>query len=480
MKVSLHEPPSVKTTFPPSVSPESFLKSSVFAGRNTMHENVILITVDCLRADHLGCMGYPKRTTPYLDALAAQGIVFTHAYSVGPVTPVSFLSLFTSTYPLMYEGYTTISDQRTTLAEVLTEHGYHTAAFHSNPYLSRYYRYERGFKTFHDSINFGTRKKSKTVALIRKWKSVFNALKRVHRTFKGKEQPHATADEINTKALSWIQSCTDKFFVWVHYMDVHAPYIPPEAYLVTPIKKREIDRLHETLFHTPHNLSEREVKTVVDLYDAEIRYVDHAIKRLLDCIGEERLRNTLVIITSDHGDEFGEHGEFLHGPKLYDELIHVPLIMWNPGLSQATITEVVSLLDISPTILDFLNIKPPDGFQGDSLFPVTDIKRSGVISEVSHKKGHKVEFDPEERQISYRTLRWKYIYRENGLCELYDLENDPSETTNVIDQEGEKADGLRSQIEQHIDMEDTTRVTAAHEQLKIRQEIEKLKLRGEI
>lgn len=441
-------------------------------------KNAILITVDCLRADHLGCMGYPKMTTTHLDNLAAQGVVFSSAFAVGPVTPVSFLSIFTSTYPLMHEGYTLISDERTALAEVLTEHGYHTAAFHSNPYLSRFYHYDRGFQTFYDSIEFGTRKQSTTVKLIKKNKRIFNVLKKAYTALKGKEQPHATADEINKKVLSWVRNCSDEFFLWIHYMDVHAPYVPPPQYMEEPVSKNEIEYLFEKLVFHQDELSERDLEKIISLYDAEIRYVDHAIKSLLDGIGEEILKNTLVVISSDHGDEFGEHGGFLHGPKLYDELLHVPLILCGPGLKKAVVTEPVSLLDLAPTILDFLNIENPQNFQGKSLLPLINkkMKESGIISEVSHKKGEKVNFDPEKRQISYRTSKWKYIYRKNGVCELYNLESDPLETKNVLEHEVEKAEEFRSKILEHIKMEDTFRRITRCEEMKIDKGIEKLKL----
>lgn len=432
-------------------------------------KNVIFITVDCLRADHLGCMGYPLKTTPHLDSLAAQGALFTEAYAVGPVTPVSFMSLMTSSYPLMYEGYTTISDQRTTLAEVLADHGYSTAAFHSNPFLSRFYRYDRGFQTFYDNIEFGTRKQNKIVTVIKKNNRIFNVLKKVYNQFKRKKQPHATADELNRKVLSWVKSCADPFFLWVHYMDVHAPYIPPDAYMAELMTAHEIEHLHELLVYRQNELSAHDVEMIISLYDAEIQYVDHAVHWLLDHIP---LDNTLVIITSDHGDEFGEHGEFLHGPKLYDELLHVPLIIQGPGIPQTVVTEPVSLLDIAPTILDFLNIEPPTLFQGESLLPVTAVKRSGVISEVSHK-GKKVKFDPEERLVSYRTKKWKLIYGKNSR-ELYDLENDPQETTNVKEQYSKKVEEFTSIILNHIATEDTAQKTS-REEMKIKVGIEKLK-----
>jgi arylsulfatase A-like enzyme len=438
-------------------------------------KNVILITIDCLRADHLGCLGYSRNTTPYLDSLAAEGILYSSAFSVGPITSVSFMSLLTSTYPLMYTGYLSVSRERTTLAEILSRNRYHTAAFHSNPFLSRRYSFDRGFDTFYDSIK-GKGWGKKVLAFSKKNRIASFVLKKAGTLYK-RELPHEKADEINKKVISWIQECSPPFFLWVHYMDVHAPYSPPKQYMAEFMEQREIQQLHEKLFYKRDELSVHDLRKITELYDAEIRYVDQGIQRLLNAIGEDTLANTLLVVTSDHGDEFGEHKGFMHEPKLYDELLHVPLIMKGPGLEKAVVTKEVSLLDVAPTILAFLGIEPPRNFQGESILKSGKRSKDGVISEVSHGKYGSVEFDLEKRKISYRTNQWKYIYSEEGFCELYNVENDPGETKNVIKSEIEKAEEFRSKIMEHIRMEDKMRKSIDAEKIKIKEGIKKAKLR---
>ena len=419
----------------------------------------------------MGCLGYSRNTTPYLDQLAAEGVLFSKAFSVGPITSVSFMSLLTSTYPLMYGGYLSVSKERTTLAEVLSRNGYHTAAFHSNPFLSRRYSFDRGFEIFHDSIKGkGSRK---VLAFFKRNRIASFVLKKAG-TLHKREPPHETADETNKKVVSWIQNCSHPFFLWVHYMDVHAPYSPPQEYMTKCTNKREIKHVQEKLFYRQDNLSAHDLKMITELYDAEVRFVDQGIQRLLHALGEDILANTFLIVTSDHGDEFGEHGGFMHEPKLYDELLHVPLIVKGPGLEKAVITEVVSLLDVAPTVLALLGIEHPQSFQGKNI--VKSGKRSkGVISEVSHGKYGSVEFDLEKRKVSYRTSQWKYIYSEEGFCELYNVENDPGETKNVIESEVEKAEEFRSIIMEHICMEDKIRKSVDEATL-IREGIKKAKL----
>lgn len=425
-------------------------------------KNVILITIDDLRADHLGCFGYSRNTSPNLDSLATEGILFLQAISNGPGTRPSFQSILTSTYPLMYGGYEYLLDKRTTIAEVLKENRYSTAAFHSNPFLSRFYGYHRGFDMFDDNIGVkrlgSNDAKQKIIDKLRTNEKLFAIIKRMYSFFKSVELPYATADMINRKAITWMKTNQDKFFLWLHYMDVHSPFVPPYNHLREfhphHISRWEMLKLNE-MINKPNEISKDELKTLIDLYDGGIRYLDDAIGSFLNELKETGiLDSTIIIVTSDHGEEFKEHGGLGHGPKLYDVSLHVPLIFYIPEFmdKNAAIKNQVSLLDIAPTILDLIGIQQNENFQGTSLVPIIKghQKSSGVISEVSHG-GNSLKIDPTKRKISYRTENWKYIHdEENNCCELYDLQSDPNETKNLIGQERKKAKEFESMIVDHI------------------------------
>jgi arylsulfatase A-like enzyme len=386
-----------------------------------MIENVILITIDSLRADHLGCYGYHKKITPKLDELAENGIIFTHAFSNGPQTTASFPSILTSTYPLMYEVskqqlskhrlmIQQLSKHRIMISEVLRAAGYSTAAVNCNPYLSSYYGYNRGFEYFRDFfddyigmriqefIKSGNRAKGLISIMEKKIKKVFRDssiiykfLRRFQSEILGRYQEkkyleilvevkNINAEVINKEAISWLkEKGNNKFFLWIHYMDVHFPYIPSSKYL--NYNKRKVISLNRKIIHEYNikdnltKISESELKQTIELYDAEIRYVDDSVAMILDEVEKlGLLANTLIIITADHGDEFLEHGDTFHFQKLYDELLRVPLIFYAPELDEKKIIDdLVSLLDLSPTILDILDIEKPKKWLGESLLPL--IKR---------------------------------------------------------------------------------------------------------
>ncbi len=458
--------------------------------------NLILITIDCLRVDRLSCLGYSKKTTPNLDDLASAGALFTQAISVGPGTATSFKAMFTSTYPLMYGGQLYITSSRTTLAQVLREQGYQTAAFHSNPWLSSYFGYHKGFDTFDDSIRGSS------------YHSLLNKLKELVKRIVGEEgrlyellahvyviimvgNPHAKAEVLNKQAISWLHEHPNNFFLWMHYMDCHEPYLPSSGF-TSPLKNYRILELLRKARNSPGSLSPQEVSELIDLYDAEISYVDEAIGSLFrTLIRSNILDDTFVIITADHGQQFMEHGRHGHSHYVYDELIRVPLIIVGPGLEGQVISQQVSLLDLAPTILDMLNIEKPRSFLGNSLLPLMRGNRpkagnSETISETDATTptplakvgaGVKPQLYANHRRISLRTGKWKYIYTEGEQDELYCLEDDPKETQNIIDIKPEIATELRTRIMAHIEFEEKS--VPSEEEL-IKAKIRKLKGSGKL
>ena len=400
----------------------------------------------------MGCYGYSRNTTPNIDNLASRGALFLEAISNGGNTPSAFPSILASALPpLKRDEYKETSQRSTTLAELLKEAEYHTVGFHSNPYLARPFHYDKGFDIFDDSLGKmdGLRKQKFKVEtkLIRKLKplegSRFGWLVR----FLGKlwrlsaffymmiGPPFVRAEELIKGALQSLTIHQGKFFLWLHYMDAHAPYMPPPEYLsqfrTQPVSQRKIATMFRKIMGNPSQVSPSEVTMLVDLYDASIKYVDDFIGRLLDSLGSD-LSNTIIIITADHGDELGEHGNFGH-QTLYDGLLHVPLIIAGAGIKSGTLVkQQVSLIDLAPTVTNLIGIDNAQSFWGESLLPVIRGEREATNGTISTR------VPPGEKRIAYRVPDWKYIRIEsldgNNVMlaeEVYDLRSDPGETKNL-------------------------------------------------
>jgi len=326
--------------------------------------NVLVIAVDTLRADRLGCYGYEKDISPNLDRFAKEGTIFLRNYSQAPWTMPSFASIMTSLYPRVhrsairkYEGdawyvardaakaggeapdradyFTVYREDVTTLAELLGEHNYRTQAAISVPSIIRVFGvFRQGFtniKTFEDDT----------------------------------DHPHgwATADLVSDYAIDWLGKHRDEtFFLLLHYFDPHGPYDPPEPY--------------RSQFYKDSKVKTERIST---LYDGEVAFADHEIGRVLNHLNTLGLaKDTIVVLVSDHGEEFGEHDEVGHGYSLYDEVLHVPLIVRYPRkLKPARYGNLSRNIDIVPTILALMGIDPPEGIQGVNLLPhVEDVTSS--------------------------------------------------------------------------------------------------------
>jgi len=407
----------------------------------------------------------------------------------------------------MYGGQLYITKLRTNVAEVLKEHGYHTAAFHSNPWLSSHWGYQRGFDTFDYTIQ-----KSRRRSLLSRPKELGKRIIGTNgKLYEFLSQVYAAlmigrvyykGQQLNQKTISWLEDNPSNFFLWLHYMDVHEPYLPYEK-VVLPFRKhrawnlnikaelwkrRHLLQLSEGVDSEVTSLSLQEVNELVDLYDARVSYVDEMISSLLRMLKQNNtLENTFVIITADHGQQFMEHGYYGHRFCLYDELIRVPLIIVGPGLKAQVVSQQISLLDLAPTILDMLEIEKPKAFLGNSLLPLTGQNklRTGnleAISEADTTGNRLLNFetrrlDTNQRMVSLRTTKWKYICTEGGQDELYYLESDPKETQNVIAVERDIARELRAKIMAHIEFEEKS---AATEEELIKAKIRRLKGSGKI
>ncbi|KPN32322.1 arylsulfatase [Halolamina pelagica] len=303
-------------------------------------ENVILLSADALRADHLSCYGYERETTPVLDELAEESIRFTNAYSASSHTREAVPALLTGEYPdvAVDSGYHLATE---TVASTLSERGFATGGFHSNPFVSRAYGFDEGFDHFDDDLHLG---QHKLIALAQR---ALDKLRNRH---------YARAEEINERSLNWVDSLEEDqpFFLWNHYMDTHGPYEPPGEYATLyaddGLSGRDAQSLYQQAIDNPESITEEERKLLVNLYDGEIRYNDMRIGEFLNELRErELLEESLLIVTSDHGDAFGEHGYYEHPRYLHEEITKVPLMVRPPGGRSEVVKAPASTLDVVPT-----------------------------------------------------------------------------------------------------------------------------------
>jgi len=398
--------------------------------------NVILLTVDTLRKDVVGCYGNKSGLTPFIDSLQDNCIRFTRAQSIGPYTQASFPGILTSSYYLEYERGKKLSLKRTLISEVLQKAGIVTAGFHSNPYLSDYFGWNRGWDVFYDSMDVDVTP----------------------------EVPYLKGNEINKKVGEWLVAHTKRgkyrpFFLWLHYMDVHEPYVPERKYIdmVDPsisLTQDEMFNLFKNVVLKRDVSNKDTVELLKKLYDAHVREVDGYIKELFDILDKiNLLQNSTIIITSDHGDEFGEHGGLSHDGKMYSELIDVPLLIYDYTRTKAEVCDtLVSNIDIPPTIVHLFGLEPAKSFKGHSLLPLENYLKKGCFGEAIGKIGHK-EKETDKPVYFYRENNFKIIYQEgNNRWEMYNLKEDPKELNNIIGMSS-AADTMKEKLNPRIKRE---------------------------
>jgi arylsulfatase A-like enzyme len=416
-------------------------------------ESVVLVTVDSLRPDHLGYHGHERETTPYLDSLAERGSAFENAYAHAGLTRYSFPSVLASVTPLMHGGPGRVTESQTLVSEAFAAADYRTGGFHSNLYLSADYGYDRGFDAFFDSAedpSLVTR--ARTFARKRlAGSAVYPLLERAYDLAESAGGVnvgsfHVPADELTDTALEWVESAaeTGPVFLWVHYMDVHHPYLPPAEYQrrfrEDVVDAREAVRLRRKLLDDPGAVTDAELATVRDLYDAEIRFTDDQVRRLVETV--RGLTDDLtVVVTADHGEHFLERG-FFDGASPYDVKLHVPLLVEGWG-DDGTYDELVGLCDVPPTLLDAADLEVPSTYHGESLRRVVD-------GEDWPRTAVRGGFGDDEPTYLYRERDWKLIERPGDRPdELYDLASDPPERDNVSAAHPERADRMRAALERH-------------------------------
>jgi arylsulfatase len=387
--------------------------------------------VDTLRADHLGSYGYPRPTSPHLDALAAEGVVFERATSPSSWTRPAVASLFTSRLPSEHGAVTTqhrLADGVPTLAEALHAAGYQGIGVSANfPHVSLATGLARGFDSF-----AALQAEAEPGDPDWLWPGGEGAAGERHLRA-------ASADEVNAELLRRLpQRIEAPLFVYAHYMEPHSGYAPPAALRARFVRDPELDRAAPPasseyvleLASGRRTASPAEIQRLVDLYDAEIAAADEALGRLLHALAARGIaRDAVVVVLSDHGEEFSEHGGFFHGLALHRESLHVPLVIRDPRVRGGERrSEVVDLLDVPTTLLARAGVAPPAGMRGRDLLGAGALApRSDLLAELHRDLRVERRAGPQRHTWALLRWPWKTLMLRSGGAQLFDLERDPAE-----------------------------------------------------
>jgi arylsulfatase A-like enzyme len=445
-------------------------------------KSVVLVTVDCLRADHCGFMGYPRPTTPFLDGLASESFVFPAAIVAGVPTYYSFPAILASRHPLaLGREVLGLAAEEKNLASACKENGYATAFFGAgNPYLSARFGYDFGFDTFRDFLDGDlTPLSNADNASLKRggWAGSLNGLlESASHNIPGMGAAYdelyfqycqrwaapaaksldmlrrfPAADVIVDQARTWLASVGENpFFLWLHFMDPHSPYYPTEEGLeifgrsrLTASRARYLNA-YWNRFDIGGKRLRGHRDEVIAMYDAGVRWVDAQISRLVEVLRRFKLwENCVLAFTADHGEEFLEHDRRYHAPSLVEELIHVPLVLRVSGAERKVVcSHPFSLLHLAPTLLAAAELPIPVEFQGQSYWK--NIQEGTAWNEPAISEciaGCTNPFRLEQRRgarlLAVREARHKLLLNFDTRTEhLFDLEADPGEQTPLPDAAG--------------------------------------------
>ncbi len=422
---------------------------------------VFLVTVDDLRADHLGYMGYKKNISPNIDSFAKKNIVYTNALSNAPQTTISFPSILYGVYATDFFDKKNYLKKRS-IATVLKENGYKTLAFNSNPHF-KMWGFSKGFDYFEDFLSETRGERDKTVEKakkklvkkIGKKNILIKGLSKILTRLSGHiAKPYADAELMNKKFFEEIdKKDNQKIFCWMHYMDLHYPFLPPTKDIEIKMAKEEIlrlNRLQRRALHFKEKLPDDDVKKIIALYDAEIRYLDSHFNFFIDGLKKRGIYDkSIIIFTSDHGELFGEHNRFGHDQDvLYQKQLHVPLIIKTYGNNKKVFDKPASLVNIPSTFLEILKIKN-SYFDTESIFKENEYVISEGIIWSSFEKQQTIKKN--EIMVSCQKENWKLIIDNiHNRKELYNLADDPDESSNLYPSMKDVAGKLSKIIESHL------------------------------
>ena len=431
--------------------------------------NVVLITMDTVRADHLSCYGYRRQTSPNVDNLSREGVIFKNTYATTSWTLPSHASIFTGLYPsrhgadhksdtpqdidsmdknvnywnkLVLSNFTKLSNAHHTLAEILKDEGYKTAGIIGGIFCTSIFGLEQGFDYYDDEIpSFNIK-----FFVVYQATDLFFSLDDIfaQRGYLGKR----IAVHLNDSACTWLEKNSEHpFFLFINYMDAHTPYLPPPPYeryfanipkeIITS-RNPKFDASYitaervfmDSVMNNNHPVTPEGMELIVSQYDGGIRYLDYCLGLLFDKLKALNVYdNTLIIVTSDHGEAFGEHHQMEHGRTLYEEGLRVPLIIKYPAVNKqpGVVEHRVSLVDLMPTILAQLHYPVPSEIDGKPIEEATN----NILAELKLTAFETRTKNPRDLKAIYQG-KDKYIWSSNGAHELYDITKDPREEENLI------------------------------------------------
>jgi arylsulfatase A-like enzyme len=434
--------------------------------------NVLLIVMDTVRADHLSCYGYDKTTSPNIDRIATEGLLFYNAYSTAPWTLPSHASMFTGLYPSRHGAtwaHLHLQEGALTIAEQLRDIGYRTVGFSENPFITSGYGLAQGFSQFHET-----------------WRRplVFRALQRLAaRALRIKNRLEYS--KRTTRLLQrWVadhHADGRPFFAFVNLMVAHHPRYPRRDHGSQKWRKEDLRAIEpvnlvpERFYLPEYNLNDRELSTMRDVYDSEIGYLDAQVTEVTRYLAEsDQLDETILILTSDHGENVGDHGFIEHQFCLYNSLIRVPLIIrYPPRIPSKIVDKNVSLASLFNTILDLVNdprVPAETGLPESLLADASDdapvyAEFSNAVDMLENVIGDETsdfDFKPFDRDL--KCLIWggdKFIWSSNGQHEMYSLQNDRDETDDLFETNSSRARELNHLLERWSRTQQSAPVTDA-------------------
>ena len=400
-----------------------------------MSKNIVLVTLDCVRPDYLGCYGYKNIATPNIDSLALRGAIVERTYSHASVTGPSIMSLFTSRFPFEH-GYrfngTNVKTTLPVMPQIFQENGYQTAAFVGAYVLHHQFGFNKGFD-FYDDEMINSRMESLVLKMFGYYKELWASTHKIK-----VRKSSRNANRVTDSARKWLMSVDmDKpFFMWLHYFDAHDQFRLPQP-------------LHYLYFRRRN-------------YKQNVEFIDYHVGRLIDDLKKRNLfENTLFVVTSDHGESLNDHkfqGKDYHGHAsfAYDVTLRVPLIFCGPGIGRGVHSkQLFRHVDILPTLLNYLHLSPEtdDGFEGKNLLATLKDGSAGEGSEIYAETLVPTVRKPPEAE--WRVLirwPWKFVLRTQSNQEyLFNLEKDPYERNDVFSHDSKVAQDLKKRLEEMLE-----------------------------